>query len=706
MIYQTANWQPTFEVKWIHEKGNNSGENMILDRWVSLDTETSHNHKEVDDGLQGWIYQWCFKIYDDIVIGRTPAELIDCMKRLETYCKCDDKHTVVWYVHNLSYDIQYLKWFLRLVWGQLELLAVNSHQIISLRCGPWHFKCSWKLSNKTLQNWSDDLGTEHRKLVGSVDYDAVHYQDQALTDEDWAYQINDVLAMDEAMEKQLALYGDRLNTVPLTSTGYIRRTARKNYRAELKNRKAFIASRLNADSYIACLREFAGGLTHGNRHLCGETIRVENYPQYDRIAHRDFVSHYPSQQRVRPFPIGPFFLYSRSGDFDKIKRLKSEYCVLFDLALFDPEIKSQDVIMPILSEAKARQGMISKCHFISDNGRILQCKGAFTITVTDLDAEIILKQYNFKAYQINNIYVSHKGKLPKFMIETVDNYMYGKTTFKALMKNAPDKQTKELYAMELMKAKNGLNGIYGCTAQRPVRDKYVMDDSGEWHIEVFSKEEIQQELDKFYANRNNFMRYQWGCWTTSWARFELLEFVELIQSAGGTPLYCDTDSIFYLSNEAVESTVEKRNEELRARSEELGAFIEYEGKKVYYNQFDKEDDCRAFRFLHAKCYALETMDGELEVTVAGVPAYEDATHKYSRIEELGSIENLRNGFKFVRCGGTGSKYTETIPTMMDIDGHQTEVGSACVIVKSEKTLHDMLGIYDVVNFMEDNVDGD
>lgn len=705
MIYNAALWQPAFEVEWIRKKGNNTGKNMIMSRWLSLDTETSNNHKE-DDELLGWIYQWCFKIGDDVVIGRTPAELIDCLKKIETYCGLDAEHELVCYIHNASYDLQYLKFFFRSVWGDPQILAVASHKIISWRSGPFIWKCSWKLSNKSLNAWSSDLGTEHRKLVGAIDYDAIKYQDSDLDpDTDWAYQINDVLAMDEAMEKQLAMYDDNLATVPLTSTGYIRRTARKHYREENKNRKAFISTRLYAESYKACLREFAGGLTHGNRFYCGQTVDVNDFPQFDAIRHRDFVSHYPSQQRTKAFPIGRLFLYSTHGDINKIKKLKQDgYWILFDFSLYNPEVKSNDVIMPILSEAKARAGMLGKCKFISDNGRILRCEGAFTITVTDQDAEWILKQYKFDAYNITNIYVSRRGRLPEFMIQTVDEFMYGKTAFKQLMKAAPDKQTKEYYAMELMKAKNGLNGIYGCTAQRPVRDEVTMEPNGEWKVRAKNDDEIQEELDKFYKNRNNFMRYQWGCATTSCARSELLEFCELIQNSGGVPLYCDTDSIFYLSNADVEKAIEDKNERLRAHSERLGAFIEYEGKRVYYDQFaDEEESINKFRFLHAKCYAYEE-NGELHVTVAGVPSYEDATKQFSRVDELGSIDNLDQGFVFSRCGGTSSKYTETVPQIIDIEGHKTEVGSACIIKRTTKRLNSMFSIYDTLTIMEDNVD--
>ena len=247
--------------------------------------------------------------------------------------------------------------------------------------------------------------------------------------------------------------------------------------------------------------------------------------------------------------------------------------------------------------------------------------------------------------------------------------------------------------MSLMKSKNGLNGIYGCTAQDPIRETILLDPEGEepWRVEQIV--DVQEALDKFYGNRNSFMRYQWGCWCTSHARDELFTFIYDIIGVERC-LYCDTDSIFYLSNETIEKRIADYNGRLLARSERIGAFIEYEGEKVHYNQFcDEKENIIAFRFLHAKCYSYIDKDTGLHCTIAGVSARildyidkEGNPHYYTREEELGSIDNLKAGKVFTRCGGTSVTYTESQPFLYDNGIELTECASSAIITKTTKTL--------------------
>ena len=95
-----------------------------------------------------------------------------------------------------------------------------------------------------------------------------------------------------------------------------------------------------------------------------------------------------------------------------------------------------------------------------------------------------------------------------------------------------------------------------------------------------------------------------------------MTFIELI--GYDKAIYCDTDSIFYFTDEETENKIENKNKELREYSEQIGAYVTVDGEKIYYNQFDLEpEDINKFRFLHAKCYAYEDK-GELHCTIAGV----------------------------------------------------------------------------------------
>ena len=132
----------------------------------------------------------------------------------------------------LSYDITYLLPWIIEEWGMPEILAVDTHKVLQVTFGGFILKCSYILSNMSLNLWSEKLHTTIRKKVGTVDYDAIHYQDSILTEKDDIYMVGDVECLAECISKTLDNDGDTLLTIPLTSTGYVRRDCRKSCRNE------------------------------------------------------------------------------------------------------------------------------------------------------------------------------------------------------------------------------------------------------------------------------------------------------------------------------------------------------------------------------------------------------------------------------------------------------------------------------------------
>lgn len=671
------------------------------ERWISLDTETAWNHDE--ENPIAWVYQWAFKFGEQIVIGRRPSEFIAALQTLTDAFGLSDDKCITVFVHNLSYDIEYLFQWLQEAFGKPRILAIKPRKFISFEVSGFLFVCSYKLSNKSLLTWGNDLNVEHKKLAEEkAYYDEVHYQDEALTPDKWDYQIRDVVTLDECVEKQMKAYGDTVLTIPLTSTGYVRRDARRNYKAERKNRKRFLLTRLYPETYKACRGEFAGGLTHGNRFYAGQTVRPEP-DKGEFIRHRDFRSHYPTQQRVRKFPVGAFTFYAEHMDAKDLPDLCRKYCVLM-LVTFENAHLRRGQVLPVLSATNAYKGRLTPLKMVEDNGRVLDAEGVFQLYLTELDFDLIQRQYRFDAYDIDKAWVSPRGYLPEYMKKTVDEYFYGKTKWKKLVKAEKDRgenADKDLLAyleLELMKSKNGLNGIYGMSATDILRESFKMDEFGAWSVET---PDLTEALNKYYDSENSFNRYQFGIYTTSWARYELIEYADLIQKTGGTVLYVDTDSIFYVSNEVVEKAVEALNEKKKEKALSIGAFIEYEGKKVHYDAFeDEKEDITAFRFLHAKCYAYEVTHKsgakELKCTIAGVTEWEDATRKFGRVDELGTIEELAKGKVFRRCGGTKAAYVMNPKGIYEVNGHKVEAGAACIITPTTKTLKNELETYDEV----------
>ena len=66
-------------------------------------------------------------------------------------------------------------------------------------------------------------------------------------------------------------------------------------------------------------------------------------------------------------------------------------------------------------------------------------------------------------------------------------------------------------------------------------------------------------------------------------------------------------------------------------------------------------------------------------------------------KELGSLDNLKDGFKFVYCGSTKSKYLVSDCTIESINGHLTEYADSCIITDNIKTLS-----YESINEYEES----
>lgn len=697
-----SNWFPTIEYDWLRSKSKSKKGQALLAEWVSLDTETSHNHDT--ENPVGWIYQWAFNFGGEVVVGRKPSELVSTLKRLIDFYHLGKGYRIVCYVHNLSYDWSYLVDWLEEAFGEGKILAIKSHKLITYTNDFFEFRCSYMLSNKSLAKWSKDLNCNHRKLEGFVVYEAIHTQEGELTAEDWAYMIEDVETLRECLERQFAMYDDNVQSTVLTSTGYIRREIKKRYKEDNHNRKRFSQTRLNATTYNLCKMEYAGGYTHGDRFLAGETVEP---PEGAEIRHRDFRSHYPSQQRTEVFPIGKFNKWGVNVSRETISKLLNDYCLLIQCTITNISLKSIYTNFPYLQESKCKEGHFGKYRVLSDNGRVIEFAGTTTVCFNEHDLYWFERLYDCQVINYDVVYCSIKGYLPKFMVETVDYFMLGKTKFKDLAEREEDKEKKHDYDQSLMKSKNGLNSVYGCSSTDPIRDIIEFSDMTEWDEK--RPEDIQGELDKFYNNLNNCMRFCWGCWTTSAARNELFVFAYDVIGGGvdgggignglvaNNCLYMDTDSIFYISTPEIEKRIEDYNRKLRERSDRLGAFIEYEGQRVHFNQFcDEGESISKFRFLHAKCYAYE---GEkkgkdfFKCTIAGVPERviigTDEDGKpiyYTREEELGSIDNLEVGKVFTRCGGSSISYQAHELFIYDFRGEELECASSAIISNTTKTL--------------------
>lgn len=629
--------------------------------YAVLDTETSHS-----DVLHGWVYQWAVKWQHEYIYGRNPSDLIRLFKRMISEYNLSNDRRMIIYVHNLAYDMQYLKRWLSDL-GDLQVMATDAHTFLIVDVSGLRFLCSYKLSNMGLDAFAAAYADKYLKASGEIDYNVIRYQDTPLTVSDWYYMFSDVASQYDAIKGYLKINGyDRAYKAPYTSTGFVRANCRGAAAHSLNWHKKFLTSALMLEQYQLCRQAFMGGITICSWLYENKTIRV-GVDGVQKIGHKDFTSSYPARQMMDYFPVGRGFWWGDVTDREVFNDLLQTYCCIFLLHLSDVHVKD-GVTAPYIPSSKC----LHTDHPLKINGKVVYAD-SLCIAVTELDYKWIKEQYNAKVDAVTNMLCFNRGRSPAWLRDEVMKYFTLKCT-----------TPKEDRAYSWVKAL--LNSIYGMSATQICRDQWDYDGG----MIVKGQADSAKQITHYYNSRNSFMPYQIGVYTTAWARDALMQMITAVGYENF--LYCDTDSVFYIATEENEKRLQAMNERITQRATEAGAY--YENKILGYA--DNEPDIRAFRGLHAKCYAMEeynkkTGGYDLKVTIAGIPKravkwIEGQPVSMTNAEELGSIDNLKDGFTFRHCGGTRTVYSEADPHTEVINGHPTEISSAAVIDNIEKVI--------------------
>lgn len=458
------------------KRGNQGTKTKVVykDAFCAFDIETTR----LPDIEQSIMYVWMFHVkqLDLTIVGRTWEEFDTLLKKIVDEL---DGNTLCIFVHNLSYEFQ----FLRAVYNfsQDEVFAVDSRKV--LKCTMYdkqiEFRCSYLHSNMSLAEYTKKMGVSHQKLSGEeFDYNKIRYPWTPLSEKELQYCTHDVIGLCEAIETEMLADGDNLYTFPLTSTGYVRRDAKRAMRAVSQS---FVKSQLpDIEVYKMCREAFRGGDTHANRYYAGRTIK--------NVKSADRSSSYPDVQCNCEFPVSEFF-YAGAMDFDRLMHIITvrKKAVLMRISITNLRLTDEFWGCPYLSRDKCRRIEAG----VYDNGRILSANYLET-TITDVDLRIIIDQYSFDDLCAFDVAYARYGKLPKPLVSETIAYYKAKTE----LKNVPG---QEIY---YMKSKNKLNSIYGMMAQDPVKQSIIFS-NGDWQ----SGDETMEDLLET-SNKKAFLCYQ------------------------------------------------------------------------------------------------------------------------------------------------------------------------------------------------------
>lgn len=398
-------------------RGNPGGRKVLYaDCVAAFDIESSTVYDENGEP-HSFMYIWMFALDDVVYYGRTWDEFRDFVFRLKDHLR--EGMTLLAYVHNLSYEYQFLSGIFEI--DRDDIFPTDPRKILKLTLVPWlEMRCSYYLTNMSLRQFLKAEDVEMQKE--ELDYKKLRYPWTEMSEEELSYCNNDVQGLTQAIRHRLKMTKDNLYTIPYTSTGYVRREAKR----VLKTCRRHDDYRYDSwEVFKRLAKAFRGGNTHANRYYAAlGVIREKGFSE-------DFASCYPTEIVLdeREYPDRQFFVEPPEllAD-DSIAHLEdlisTHRAVLFTVALWDVKV-DDDQPVPYIP--------MDKCDYVQragmDNGRILYAEKV-EITITDVDWRIVKGMYTWSRAEVTWLAYSGYRPLPEPYKDLVRTYFTRKTELK------------------------------------------------------------------------------------------------------------------------------------------------------------------------------------------------------------------------------------------------------------------------------------
>lgn len=625
-----------------------------IEHLMTFDIETSTIEK-TDGSFEGFMYHWQVCIDGYVCFGRTWKEFLTFLRKMNRALKnYDKKHKLVCYIHNFSYEFQFLYSWIKLT----EVFAIDKRKPLKAISKEFNieFRCSYLLSNMNLKKFIENTPNAHYfKGTGDLDYHKVFTPQTNLTMSELGYCFNDVMGLYEAII--YLLKEDTLVTIPLTSTGYVRRECRNNMRKNKKNRKQFLELKLNDKLYTLCKDAFRGGNTASNRYKT-------NFINYN-LSSYDMSSAYPYAMISGLYPITPF-QEETIISLDMLDDYNNRYCTLAYYSFEKVKLK-KGVPFPYIPYSKCIEFIAPnyetkfKGKEYCYNGRILEAE-FIKIAMTNYDYQIFINQYDYDEdnVRVEDFYYSHKGFLPKELTDTVIEFF----TLKSQLKGIEEKE------YEYMKSKNKLNSLYGMIVTDIIRQENLFTDQWE-------KGE-NSTLEEYYSKRNNFLTYQWGLFVTAICRTNLQKAIDKI---GLDCVYIDTDSVKFVGEH--DNVFEQINQEMIdwCTQNDIINYVNVGNHKYFLGLYDKEKGYSEFITLGAKKYAFK-QNNKIGITVAGLNKKRGA----KELKQKGGLSKFKIGTEFMDSGRKTVYYNDDKKHFITVQGCKIENASNIALVDATYTL--------------------
>lgn len=621
------------------------------DAFITFDIETTKLDNE------RWVpgipekYRWfnvtnCWAVYGDdfFIFGREISEYFEMM---DAVARMLDGIYCMVFIHNLAYEFGNCTDYFCDAERYEDAFFRNASTPLYVRDHCIEYRCTAQLLHKSLDQIGHDI--KYDKLKEEYDYNRLISPRDELSLMDVNYSYRDVKILFLKMREEIVRYAGQQrkepnpNILPLTQTGFVRRSIQKNFSSTPEGRVLLENTALDYELYKFIRPAFYGGNVHANfRRIGYELRRDKGFP----LLHVDITSAYPWAIVTKKYMLHLHKVTEQIDEFTLRSWLRrKDFGIIADVTLFGVTLKPKHIPYIPHDEFSVKSAMIG-C--TSENGKLVHAD-ALRITLNDTDLRLIYDCYNIEELVVNTCYTGVKKRLPYSIVSTVIDYFCGKTELKDLEVDDPVESAYIKYNYGLKKQM--LNGIYGLAATSLEFCTFKVDEK---------TLEVKPASDEPEYKQATVLPYQIALQVTAYVREVTVSMCNFLCETDGCEFwYTDTDSIFCLDSEPARAYVERWNAERRAELEELSKLYfdiiptNPKGEKQYLGALSLEDDCKdavSFCTIGAKRYYIGYSDGTYEITFSGLRA---TKRKFNK--ELGKYENGRNTQRLIERFGSLEK---------------------------------------------------
>ena len=222
-----------------------------------LNTLTQSFYRDTEKACVPYI--WQFGVNDTVYYGREFKDFERVLKLMS-----DSRVTRFIYVHNLSYEMQFLLDIIESNnWHITDMCARNVRKPIQFTIKELNitFRCSYMLTNLSLEK-SAEKYTNVKKAVNDLDYNICHSPLSVMTERELYYCEMDCVTLYHIINDYFMNEYGHIANIPLTQTGEVRRALLKEVDFNYLRRQWQLVP--PEYIYMALVQAFMGGITHSN----------------------------------------------------------------------------------------------------------------------------------------------------------------------------------------------------------------------------------------------------------------------------------------------------------------------------------------------------------------------------------------------------------------------------------------------------------